>query len=248
MPACLRVRTELSTKGPSTLPSTKRMAVLIRAIWPTSLASSVTRMSWCCLNLRKLSYGKTPYQEPNTKNKTAHDRRLTENKAFNINYYSLPFILVQGFIVALFGQRGPREARDVIYINLFMERPISNRPPITRVQEGFFRVLAALNYLFACAVVIFCAPLFIINISAQELQIWTQQPESESPYQVGQWSVWAYTVLVILEALIARCHYKLVHGIALGCRAVGHRILSCFSRRGKPSNPRKEHATAEFTD
>ena len=117
-----------------------------------------------------------------------------------------------------------------------------------RVQEGFVMVLATLNYLIACAVAIFCAPLFIISNVAQELQIWMQQPEAESPSQVSQWSVWAYTVLLILAALIARCHDKLVHDIALGCRAVGHRILSCFSRRGQHPHSRTEHGAAEFTE
>ena len=148
------------------------------------------------------------------------ERLMTaESKAFSINFYSLPFILVQGFIVALFGRRDPREIRDVIYINLFMERHISNRRILIAVQEGFVRVLAALNYLIACAVVIFCAPLFIISIVAQELQIWTQQPEAELPYQIGQWSVWAYTALVVLAALIARYHDKVVSGIARRFRA-----------------------------
>ncbi len=188
------------------------------------------------------------YTLPGPKYQKAERLMTVENKAFNINYYSLPFILVQGFIVALFGRRDPREIRDVIYINLFMERPLSNRRTLMRVQEGFVRALAALNYLIACAVVIFCAPLFIVSIVAQELQIWTQQPEAESPYQVGQWTVWAYTALVILAALIARYHDKLVHGIALGCRAAGQRVRSCFSRRGPSQDSKTEHGTAEVTE
>ena len=176
------------------------------------------------------------YTLPGPKYQKAERLMTTENEAFSINFYSLPFILVQGFIVALFGRRDPREIRDVIYINLFMEHHISSRPILMTFQEGFVRALAALNYLIACAVVIFCAPLFVISIVAQELQIWTQQPESESPYQIGQWSVWAYTALVILAALIARYHNKLVSGIARAFRA------------GRTHDPDHEHGVAEITE
>lgn len=178
------------------------------------------------------------------------ERLMTaENKAFNIDFYSLPFILVQGFIAALFGRRDPREIRDAIYIHLFMNmKHKSKRRALVRVQEGFMRILAALNYLIACAVVIVCVPLFIISTVAQELQIWTLQPEAESPYQVGQWSVWAYTALAILAALIARYHDKMICGIAIGCRAASHRILSCFSRRGQTRDAEPEHGVAEVTE
>lgn len=177
------------------------------------------------------------------------ERLMTaENKAFSINYYSLPFILVQGFIVALFGRRDPREIRDAIYMNLFMKRHQSTRRSLLRIQEGLVRSLAALNYLIACAVVIFCAPLFIISIVAQELQIWQQQPEAELPYQIGQWFVWAYAALIITAALIARYHEKVVRGIAVGCRAAGHGVSSCFSRRGHPQDGEPAHGIAEVTE
>lgn len=56
------------------------------------------------------------------------ERLMTaENKAFNIDFYFLPFNLVQGFIVALFGRLDSQEIRDAIYIDLFIRCPKSNR-------------------------------------------------------------------------------------------------------------------------
>ena len=112
LPAYLRIRTELSTKGPSTLPSFKIMAVLICAnlvnipsIFRNQNELVLLKHSEAILWNDILSG--TRYQK-------AKRLMTAENKAFNINYYSLPFILVQGFIVALFGRRDSREIRDVI--------------------------------------------------------------------------------------------------------------------------------------
>ena len=84
-----------------------------------------------------------------------------ENNLFSINYWSLPFIVLQGFITAFFGRRDPREIRDLIYITLFMERPISNKRWLRSTHDVLVRVFAGLNYLIACVVVIICAPLFV---------------------------------------------------------------------------------------
>ena len=159
------------------------------------------------------------------------------NKNLAINWWSLPFILVQGFITALFGRRDPREIRDLIYITLFMEHPISQRPYLFRTQEVIVRVFAGLNYLIACAVIIFCIPFFVISVISQEFQLWYEQPDSEKPYMVGQWSSWVYTALVVLAALIARYHDSAIRLLAKGCR----HMASCFSRHKRQPEPSPEH-------
>ncbi|MCJ1272860.1 hypothetical protein MMC21_000649 [Puttea exsequens] len=169
-----------------------------------------------------------------------------ENVNFDIDYYTLPFVLVQGFITALFGRRDPREIRDLIYIKLFMERPISHKPGMVRIQDGFVRVFAGLNYLIACAVVVFCAPFFVISMVSMEFQLWHNQPDAEKPYAVGQWSGWVYTCLVIIAALIARYHDCVVYFIAESCRACGRGLRSCFSRRDKHHERQPEHSFAEM--
>ncbi len=170
------------------------------------------------------------------------------NVNFSINYWSLPFIVLQGFITALFGRRDPREIRDLIYITLFMEHPISHKRSVMRIQEGFIRAFAGLNYLIACAVVIFCAPFFILSVVSQEFQLWNNQPDSEKPYQVGQWSAWVYTALVVLAALIARHHDRLIGFIADGCRGCGRGLRNCLSHRNQHQEHEPEHGMAEVKE
>ena len=153
-----------------------------------------------------------------------------ENHLFSLNYWSLPFIVLQGFITAFFGRRDPREIRDLIYITLFVDRAASDRHWLRNVHDIAARVLAGLNYLIACAVVLICVPLFVISIIGQELQLWNNQPDSENPYQVGQWSPWVYTALVILAAFIARFHDTMVRFIA-----------ESFQRRSKTQHHEPEH-------
>ena len=167
--------------------------------------------------------------------KYMHQERemAVENHLFSLNYWSLPFIVLQGFITAFFGRRDPREIRDSIYITLFMERTTSDRRWLRNTHDVMVRLLAGFNYLVTCAVVLVCVPLFVISIIGQELQLWNNQPDSEYPYQIGQWSSWVYTALVVLAALIARFHDAVVCSIAKSCRRCGHSIVSCFSKRRK---------------
>jgi len=171
-----------------------------------------------------------------------------ENGAFSLDYWTLPFIVLQGFITACFGRRDPREIRDLIYISLCMERPMSDRRWLRGTHEGAVRVLAGFNYLIACAVVLFCAPLFVVSIVAQELQLWHNQPDSENAYQVGQWSSWVYTALVILAALIARYHDNFIGFICDCGRHVGHSFASCFTHHRKRRDHEPEHSFPSVTE
>lgn len=183
---------------------------------------------------------------PGPKYAMAEHLMTIENNNFNFNLWSLPFIIVQGFITALFGRRDPREIRDLIYITLYIKHPISRKPYLKRTQEIIIRTFAGLNYLIACAVVIFCIPFVIISVVSQEFQLWDEQPDSEKPYMVGQWSSWVYTALVVLAALIARYHDPTVHAVAKGCRYAAHGIRSCFTsyKQHKEPEPSLEHDNA----
>ncbi|KAK3173667.1 hypothetical protein OEA41_006999 [Lepraria neglecta] len=185
---------------------------------------------------------------PGPKYAKAERLMAIENENLYINFWTLPFIVLQGFITAFFGRRDPREIRDLIYITLFMEHPISHKPYVMRIQDIMVRIFAGLNYLIACAVVIFCAPYFIISVISQEFQMWDEQPDSEKPYMVGQWSPWVYTALVLLAALIARYHDRVVRLIAKGCRSVGSGLKSCFSHGHEQKEPEPEHGAAEINN
>jgi hypothetical protein len=160
-----------------------------------------------------------------------------------LNFLTLPLIVLQGFITALFGRRDPREIRDLIYITLYIKHKSSKRY-IVRTQEVLVRMFAGLNYLIACAVVIFCVPYFIINVIGQEFQLWDLQPDSEKPYVIGQWSPWASAVLVVLAALIAKYHDDVVNLLVKGCRRAGHGVKSYFSRTHKQRESEAEHGFA----
>ena len=185
---------------------------------------------------------------PGPKYAMAEHLMTIENDNFGINLWSLPFILVQGFITALFGRRDPREIRDLLYITLYIKHPISQKPYLKRTQEIIIRTFAGLNYLIACAVVIFCIPFFLITVVSQEFSLWDEQPDSEKPYMVGQWSSWVYTALVVLAALIARYHDSAIHSIAKGCRYAYHGIKYCFTSSKQPKEPdlepELEHGTS----
>ena len=180
---------------------------------------------------------------PGPKYAMAEHLLTIENNNFDFNLWSLPFIIVQGFITALFGRRDPREIRDLIYITLYIKHPISQKPYLKGTQEIIIRTFAGLNYLIACAVVIFCIPFVIISVVSQEFQLWDEGPDSEKPYMVGQWSSWVYTALVVLAALIARYHDPTIHSIAKACRYASHGLRSCFTshKQHKEPDPELEH-------
>ena len=188
------------------------------------------------------------YTLPGEKYQKAERFLVNENKVLNLDWWSLPFIVVQGVIAALFGRRDPREIRDLIYINLFMEHTVSHKPAWVRTQEGIVRAFAGLNYLIAVAVVIFCPVLFIITLISQEFQIWTHFPDSERPYSVGQWTPWVSTTLVILAALIARYHDRMIELICEFYRRVFYSATGSFSSRYKVQRSEPEHGTAEAAD
>ncbi len=185
---------------------------------------------------------------PNRKYLKEEKLLSVEDRLFSLNYWTLPFIVVQGFITVFFGRRDPREIRDLIYMTLFMECRTSNKRWLRGTHEGVVRVFAGFNYLIACAVIIVCAPLFIISIIAQELQIWTLQPDSEKLYQVGQWSSWVYTVLVILAALIAKLHDPVIGFIAKSYRKCGSPMTWCFSSRREHRHEEPEHGMPSMAE
>ena len=146
------------------------------------------------------------YQWAKPAEQIRQDEYEVEKLAFNL----LPFILVQGFIVVLFGRCDPREIRDKIYISLYMSRPLSEKPSLLRTQDYLIRLLAALNYCLAVAVTVLCPLLFILQLMSTELQFYNLLPDAEAPYSVGQWSSWAITVQVLLAALIGRYHDRVI--------------------------------------
>ena len=179
---------------------------------------------------------------PGIKYQAAEQLLTVENKLFNLDYYTLPFVVLQGLITALFGRRDPREIRDLIYINLYMERPLSSKPGLRVTQDILARVIAAFNYVIAVAVVIFCPVLFIISLVSSEMQFWSDTPDSEAPYAIGQWEPWAVVVQVLLAALIARYHDKMIGFVFTGCQSCWARLRN-RTRKGWNQDD-KEHGHA----
>ncbi|KAL6713930.1 hypothetical protein ACLMJK_008424 [Lecanora helva] len=129
----------------------------------------------------------------------------------------------------------------MVYIKLYMARRRFKKRWMRAIHEGVVRGAAGLKYLIACAMVLICVPFFVINLVVQELQLWGAEPDFESAYQVGQWSPWSYTVLVILAALIARYRDRIYGAIA----RVG---LSLFGCQPGHRDHEPEHGTRLVTD
>lgn len=186
--------------------------------------------------------------------------RNTENllekdgKILWIDYLTLPFILAQGFVAAMFGRRDPREIRDTIYIRLFMTHRLSAKPYLVRIQDHLARFLAALNYLLAVLVVLLCVPLCIATLIAFEIDLWASQTDAEKPYAAGQWAPWAVTAQVILAALIT--HDTVAYFVQnLWCRIFHrhHPQRDCKAAGGPPDDAEANHEldpiiVTEFSD
>lgn len=185
---------------------------------------------------------------PGPKYQTAEKIQTADNRLLDINAWTLPFILVQGFVPVLFGRRDAREIRDFIYMTLFKSRP-SSKPSIRAPQDYFARLLAFLSYIAAVVVVLLCPPLFILTTLAQEWQSWVEQPDSEPLYAVGQWNVWAITCQVLLAALIAHYHDKVISALTSCyrytlCRTL-HRHRPLSPDHGCPSTVNSANTDAE---
>ena len=138
--------------------------------------------------------------------KEEHARQAYEQygDVLHANLAVLPFILLQGFIAALFGYRDPREIRDSIYIKL--SKGFSPVKPSVRwfLQHWAARILAFLSYVIAALTVIICPPFFVAQIVMFERTAWGAFSDAEPPGSIGQWQPWLVALQAILAALIAR--------------------------------------------
>ena len=76
-----------------------------------------------------------------------------QNTFLEVKEWILLFVLLQGLITVCFGRRDPREIRDFIYIKLYMERPLSERPSALAVQDWIARMVAFTSYVVAVLMV-----------------------------------------------------------------------------------------------
>ena len=167
------------------------------------------------------------YTLPGAKYQRLEKLQTAENRLLTLSSWILPFVLLQGFITVCFGRRDPREIRDLIYINVFMERPLLKNSALLIAQDWIARTLAFLSYVIAAATVIVCPPLFVLSIAAQEYNSWNQVPDSESLSNVGQWEPWAVAAQAIIAALIAAYHDEVISTCAKPCRWT---LDKCFKR------------------
>ena len=142
----------------------------------------------------------------------------------------LPYILVQGIWAAFFGRRSPSQVRDNFYIflkGLTLRAPAAKKsrtqlreyqlPEKGRWHAGSRQKLIAKYwalaiYAWAILITLICPPLFVINVVANELSL-SNYIESEPPTQVGQWTPWASTGLVLFAALIGRYNDSFVQTV-----------------------------------
>ena len=176
------------------------------------------------------------YTLPGAKYQKLEKLQTAENRLLTLSVWILPFVLLQGFITVCFGRRDPREIRDLIYINIFMERPLSQKRYLLVAQDWTARTLAFLSYIIAAATVVVCPPLFVLSIAAQEYNSWVEVPDSETLSNVGQWEPWAVAAQAIIAALIAAYHDTIISLCVISCRRTKQK---CFRRhlRGKERNP-----------
>ena len=132
-----------------------------------------------------------------------------ELQMFNIAFSLLPFILIQGFIAALFGRRDPSEIRDLIFIRLFSDFAKKGWYPrkqwICQVHKWSIGLPAFAHYVLACTIVILCPILFNTTIISSELRFRLTAPDAEPMTAIGQWGPWAIAAQAIFAALLA--HY-----------------------------------------
>ncbi len=83
--------------------------------------------------------------------------------------------------------------------------------------------------------------------SSSSAMLHRNSPDSEKAYQVGQWSSWFCTALVILVALLARYHDHFVRFICDCERSVDHSIADCFHHRQKRGDHVAEHDILSVT-
>lgn len=177
---------------------------------------------------------------PGDKYQWQEELLTVENRIWSLTWYTLPFVVLQGLIAVMFGRRDPREIRDLIYINLYMEHQYQGTRALCVAQDWSVRLLAGLNYLIAGIVVIFCPPLFVISLVALEVEFWATQPDAEAWYSVGQWGPWAVAIQVVLAALIARYHDDMISWIFI----FGRRIWAKL-RKPRTHLPNVDHELGE---
>ena len=148
----------------------------------------------------------TATQIDNLLYQSATSHREQRNLEFTNIFYSymlfgLPIILVQGFFhFLLFRRHSPQEARQRIYLRIVGEEKPNAAHPFVK---GFALTLALGSYFFAVLILLLTPFILVLNVVATELFMYIF-PQSESNKHVGQWSVAASTLLVLLAAMLCR--------------------------------------------
>ena len=148
----------------------------------------------------------TATQIDNLLYQSATSHRELRNLQFTNIFYSYmlfgwPIILVQGFFhFLLFRKHSPQEARQRIYLRIVGEE---NPQAANRFVKGFALTLAIGSYFFAVLILLLTPFILVLNVVATELFMYIF-PQSESNKHVGQWSVAASTLLVLLAAMLCR--------------------------------------------
>jgi hypothetical protein len=173
---------------------------------------------------------------------THREVRASKFVSFYVTYmlFSVPYVILQGaWHVVMFGRSSPQKARYTFYYwitRIHWPNGKARTFQAGKIQRGFALTVSILVYLWALFILIICPPIFITNIVATEIGLYTL-PQGESNTHIGQWGPMAGTILILLAAFIARFEHS---AYKLGKRAlinfgwyVSHWWKHCRSGRHK---------------
>ncbi|KAI9782989.1 MAG: hypothetical protein M1816_001649 [Peltula sp. TS41687] len=117
---------------------------------------------------------------------------------------SFPIAVFLGLYTLIFPDGRPREVRNTVFrffagISRSSKTNANLKVPVWRKYAAQF--VAIISYIFTILTLIFCIPMFILNIIALELAL-KDYSESERPWYVGQWSPMVGAVLAVLAAIV----------------------------------------------
>ena len=143
------------------------------------------------------------------------------------------FVFLEGIWALCFGRKTPRQARDIVYsfiVNLSNDAvAISSQIDGTAgrsIQRRAAKYIAIFAYFWAVIATVLSALLFLANVIIMELVL-AYLPQSESAINVGAWSPWTNTGLVVFAAFVGKFNDRLVWWCCMSVR----QPLSIFGHR-----------------
>ena len=117
---------------------------------------------------------------------------------------TFPIVVSLGLYTLLFPDGRPREVRNSVFrffAGISRASETEATPKVPAWRKSLTQVVAIIIYIITMLILIFCIPMFVLNIIAIELAI-SDYSESEHPWYVGQWSPMVGAILAVLAAIV----------------------------------------------